>query len=163
MFANCALGERCGVLGYGGTMPTLLRAAGVLVLALLIVGCSGSRVDEPEVTPTGALEQVGAVSTIEELVNAYVAAGGDCEWERTDEVTPADASGTCRALDAQSCEEATDWARLSFFSSTSARDEAAGEIRSGECELSLLVGENWIVDASDAVDVAVEMGGRLYR
>ena len=103
----------------------------------------------------------GSVADIDALVDAYVAAGGTCAWQKTDEVPGAAASGTC--IEAASCTTTDEWATLSVFSSTVARDEAAEEIRAQPCETSVLVGENWILDASDAVDVAVPMGGRLYR
>lgn len=139
-------------------MPKLHRIALPLLAAVALAGCTGAPPDEAE---TGSLDQVGRVTDIDALVDAYVAAGGMCTWQQTDEVPGAAASGTC--VEAASCATTDEWSTLSVFSSTTARDRAADDVRAQPCETSVLVGENWIIDAHDAVDVAVPLGGRLYR
>jgi hypothetical protein len=143
-------------------MPRLRLSALPLLAVLALAGCAAEAGAPDESAPATA-QQVGSVSTIDDLVEAYTAAGGVCSWTQTDAITRAAASGTCRTADTSTCDTATDWAVLSVYASTSARDEIAENIRTGDCPTSLLVGENWILNASDAPAVAVTLGGELYR
>jgi hypothetical protein len=143
-------------------MLKLRHSALPLLAVLALAGWSAETGAPDEGAPTTA-QQVGSVSAIDDLVEAYTAAGGVCNWTQTDVITRAAASGTCRTANASTCDTATDWAVLSVYASTSARDEIAENIRTGDCPTPLLVGENWILNASDAPAVAVALGGELYR
>src|SRR3546814_20057911 len=70
----------------------LLNATGAAALTLIIAGCS---VGTSESTPRPTAAAIGKASTIEEVRDAFIEAGGVCNWEQTDVVKAATASGTC--------------------------------------------------------------------
>lgn len=116
-------------------------------IALAVTGCSTS--SPPESSPTAA--PLGKVSTIEDLRDAYIEAGGVCNWDQTDVVTGAVASGNC-----------SDKSVLMLFADSADRTAAVARMGSmTEFEKHLLVGENWIINAPDVADVQEKLGGKV--
>lgn len=88
--------------------------------------------------------------SVEELKDAFVAAGGDCpEWEQSNHVKAAAESGTCSASNV-----------LSIYTSQSATEDALAIYKSiAQPGATLLVGENWIINDPSAQDFATALGG----
>ena len=117
----------------------LLSLAAVLALC----GCASSGPAEGS-----------SYGSIDDLVSAYVAAGGDCSnWEQTNVVTLAAESGACNSSTS-----------LSTFSNQSDRDASVDNIKSLSGLIGgvvLLVGPNWITNSPDADQFRDELGGTL--
>lgn len=127
--------------------------AAALALALSLSGCDAASLDAPDETASPAAAQ-GVFSDIDELRDAYVAAGGDCDdWEQTDRVRAAAASGDC----------STNAVLMTFDSSSAAKstaDALLGMVAAGE-ERTLLMGADWLINAPDVRDVADSVGGEI--
>jgi hypothetical protein len=133
--------------GYASGMIRFLAPAAVLLLAL--TGCSSAA--QPSPTPT---EPAGPAtySSVVELKDAYVAAGGDCdEWAQTNRVTVAAQSGDCDGNTV-----------LSTYASESDRETAVANLKMlNPDNYSLLSGPNWIINSPDVADVSDALGGVL--
>lgn len=118
-----------------------LLGAGALLLIVPLVSCVAQ----------GGL---GKVSTIDEVVDAFTAAGGVCNWKQDDVVDEAVASGNC-----------SDAAVISIYANSDDRDQsiennrAIFELLGAEVELNLLVGENWIINSPEAESMQSALGG----
>jgi len=133
-------------MGKLGDAPSaLLAMLGLLLSAgFLATGCASS---EPDTAPT----HLGKVSTIEEVRDAFIAAGGVCNWNQNDVVLDATASGTC-----------SDQTVIMLFADPA--DKTAVVARLGSListDLHLLVGENWIINSKEAVELADKIGGKV--
>lgn len=116
--------------------------------ALVAAGLSGC-ISPETVDPAEGL----TYGSVDDLREAYEAAGGDCSsWEQANQVTAAAESGMCDSNTV-----------LSIYTSTSDRDGVVAGIRSfGDVlSISLLVGANWIINSPDASDVRDSLGGTL--
>lgn len=124
-------------------------AVAVVLLAVgaMLVACSPAQTS-PTPTPTQTMAALGKVTTIDQLVKAYVAAGGVCNWKQDDVVRGAVASGTCSKA-----------ATLSIYTSSADRDKVVSNMRTLPIESTLLVGENWIINAADAPGMKDKLGG----
>ncbi|GAA2175132.1 hypothetical protein GCM10009846_23800 [Agrococcus versicolor] len=118
-------------------MLTRASSLCILVVALALSGCSSA-------APS---EQLGTIDSIETLRDAYVAAGGACEWEAIDE-----RSGNC-AGDAILV--------LTESEEQEADILATYEAVAGLAPSTVLVGENWILNAPDAAEVQDALGGEV--
>lgn len=116
-----------------------------LIVVLAVTGCSANA-SEP--LPDEA-QGLGKITTIDQLVDAAVDAGMVCNWEQTDVVTDAVASGAC-----------SDDTALMMFGDSDATQTRADEL-AGIVDEPLLVGENWIVNSSMGADLQPELGGEL--
>lgn len=128
-----------------GNRTTLSVASTALLLAL--TGCTGAPAADPTPTPT----ELGKVSTIEQVRDAYIDAGGVCNWEQTDVVTAATASGTCSSSTV-----------IMLFTDRTERETVVANLRAfkmDDRDLTLLVGENWIINSPEAEDMQSELGG----
>ncbi|MFC0678325.1 hypothetical protein ACFFGH_10785 [Lysobacter korlensis] len=109
----------------------------------MLAGCASS---EP-----GPVEY----GSVEDLLDAYLAAGGGpCnDWQQTNLVTLSAESGNCADGDAV----------LMTFTSEENRDAAVEGLHeyADMLGLHLLVGPNWIVNASDVRDVRGSLAGTL--
>ncbi|TDL45278.1 hypothetical protein [Microbacterium oleivorans] len=137
------------------------RAAGVFIalgVAALLVSCapaqptSGSTLISP--APSAGATQLGVISSVEELREAYVASGGRCEaWVQDNVVTAAEESGTCN-----------DSTVLMYFDSTEAAKASADVLLDitlpGETT-SILLGSNWILNSPDASAQQATLGGSV--
>ncbi len=117
---------------------------GALIVILLLAGCAAA-------TPAA---DGGSYGSVEDLRDAYVAAGGDCDgWSQDNQVTLAAESGVCDSNTV-----------LSTYTSQDAKEEivatvkAVGDVIGG---YSLLVGVNWIINSPDAKDAREVLGGTL--
>ncbi|MBS1908030.1 MAG: hypothetical protein JST33_16035 [Actinobacteria bacterium] len=128
------------------TTKVLSGVAG-LALAALLAGCSAAEAPAPTRTP-GQSTTLGKVSTISQLVKAYTDAGGVCNWKQTDVVKGAVASGSCSSA-----------AVLSIYTGATDRDKVVKNIHTLPIASTLLVGENWIINAADAPGMATKLGG----
>lgn len=116
----------------------------VFVSAGLLFGCSA-----------GSTE-LGKVSTIDEVVEAFVEAGGVCNWKQTDEVRLAVASGTC-----------SDSTVISIYENTDKRTKALNAQRDivllfepeNSTPLAALAGENWVINSPEAESMQEALGG----
>lgn len=134
------------------TLQTFRSARAGAVIALLVVGtllaaCSPAQ-SSAKSTPAPTASTLGKVTTIDQLVKAYVAAGGVCNWKQDDVVRGAVASGTCSKA-----------ATLSIYTSSADRDKVVSNMRTLPIESTLLVGENWIINAADAPGMKDKLGG----
>ncbi|MGF3055623.1 hypothetical protein [Microbacterium sp. YY-01] len=119
-----------------------LFSSAALVILLVLTGCSVPGGSEE---PTG----LGKITTIDQLVDAAVDAGMVCNWEQTDKVKDAVASGVC-----------SDTAVLMMFSDSAAAQQRADEIM-GFSENALLVGENWVINSTIGAELQSVLGGEL--
>ncbi len=141
--------------------------------ALLLAACGNSQSSEtssqplastapastPAATPSTSAAaptgNKGSFEKVEELRDAYVAAGGSCPtWVLSNVVETAIESGDC-----------SDSSVLSIYSSTSEASDAAETIRDlndqAGMDSTLLLGENWIIIAEDVATVEPVLGGIL--
>ncbi|MGA6128854.1 MULTISPECIES: hypothetical protein [unclassified Microbacterium] len=116
--------------------------------ALLIgttAGCSAQSA-QPQETEQ---QELGRISTIDELKDAFIDAGGVCNWKQTDVVTDATASGEC-----------SDQTVLMLFANTDEKDELVSFLSEGTIsEPTLLVGENWVINSPEAEAMQETLGG----
>lgn len=106
------------------------------IVALTLTGCANTYPTE--------------YRSVEELRDAFVKAGGECEnWEQTNKVRLATESGTCSTSNV-----------LSIYSSRNAVDEAVQVFKSlGAGGQSLLIGENWIINDPNVRNLDPAIGG----
>lgn len=121
---------------------------------LVLTGCTAGGETETRPSPVPTATELGQVHDINELVSAYESAGGVCDdWEQTDQVSSASASGNCSSSTV-----------LMTFDSVADRDSTADAILSLPIEgetTTILVGENWIVNADDVHRISTSLGGDL--
>ncbi len=115
---------------------------------LLLAGCSAS----PSAPETSAASYPATFRSVEELRDAFVAAGGDCPaWQQTNQIPLAAESGTC-----------SDSNVLSIYSSTADRDELVRGYKSiATSDSAILVGENWVINDKSVRDLDPALGGTL--
>ncbi|MFB9309333.1 hypothetical protein BJY17_001205 [Agromyces hippuratus] len=115
---------------------------------MLLAGCSAAAQPVPAPEP----EPVATYSTVDELREAFVAAGGECpEWVQGDQVTLAAQSGSC-----------SDDTVLSIYTGATDRDEVVGNLKTLlSDDLSLLVGENWIINVPEPELYVDKLGGTV--
>ena len=121
--------------------------------ALLLVGCSSAPEQEEEVETAPAT--LGYVESIDELHDAYVNAGGVCNREERDPGQFYKESIDC-----------ADDAVLLTFATTRDRDEQVAvydEMTSLLGPKTLLVGDNWILNAPDAIEMQSALGGQVVE
>jgi hypothetical protein len=145
----------------GATTVSVMRLiAPAIALSLsavaLLAGCASSApAAEPAEEPTPTQEApAGPVEygSIDDLRDAYIAAGGDCDaWEQTNVVTLSAESGDCANGDGV----------LMTFTSEENRDEAVDGLTEFADMIgsNLLVGPNWVINAADVREVRDGMGG----
>lgn len=129
------------------TTTRVLAWLAALTLTAALAGCMAVGAPTATMTPNTSAT-LGKVSTIAQLVKAYTDAGGVCNWKQTDVVKGAVASGTCSSA-----------AVLSIYNSGADRDKVVKNVQSLPIESTLLVGENWIINATDAPGMASKLGG----
>lgn len=118
-------------------------AAVALAVLLVLTGCS---TDSDAATPSGEL---GKITTIDQLVDAAIEAGMVCNWEQTDKVGNAVASGSC-----------SDSTVLMMFEDNAAA-RAQAEIIYAFSEEAQLVGENWVINSKIGAELQPKLGGEL--
>jgi hypothetical protein len=99
----------------------------------------------------------GALTGIESLRAAYVAAGGDCsEWAGASPFEGGSSSGDCSSTNL-----------LALFTSSDPVPTEATRLARVAADLGssggILYGPNWIVNADDSAKVAGGMGGTLIK
>lgn len=119
--------------------------AGAAVVAFIVSGCAS----QPEV-----VEPQARYDTVIELRNAYVKAGGSCkQYDEHNRVT--------NAAQSADCNEST---VLSIYLSEAKRDETIDTLKDvAVTEISLLVGENWIINTKDPEAYVEALGGTVVR
>lgn len=123
----------------------------VALFVLLLAGCAPITSADPTPTPTSSQEPADTYSTVNDLRDAFVAAGGACpDWRQTNRVTLAAQSGDC-----------SDSTVLSIYSSEADRDQVVENLKSFGMGVHLLVGENWIVNVEGPEEYADELGGTV--
>lgn len=132
---------------------TLKIFATAAALTLSLVACSGSpSTPDPETAPPG----LGKVSTIEQLRDAFIDAGGVCNWAQDDGVVDSTASGTCSSTTV-----------LSIYTTTEKRDAVVDRVTSLNGMIdqasTLLVGENWIINSPEAESMQETLGGEWFE
>ncbi len=106
----------------------------------------------------GCGEGVGAAGetydSIDELREAYEQAGGSCdEWKQSDRVAAALESGDCDSRTV-----------LSTYASSSDASNAAEVLLASSLAASVLVGENWIINAPGDLDrLSEQIGGEVVE
>lgn len=115
--------------------------------------------ESPTPTESAPPADGGSFSSLADLQEAYVAAGGECsQWVQGNRVTLAAESGDCDG----------DTVLSTFISS----DQIAELIQSNkdlhkelemESDSVWLVGQNWVINSPDAVEIQEELGGQLVR
>lgn len=130
---------------YAERMRRLIAAA-ALIVVLALAGCSAPA-PEPEETPAG----LGRITTIDQLVDAAVDAGLICNWDQTDVVRGAVASGAC-----------SDESVLMMFQDH-ADAKAVVDGIAGVTEEPLLFGENWVVNSKMNEELQAVLGGELVE
>lgn len=144
-FDNQSAKNATVMLAAMGNRIKLSVAAAALLLAL--TGCTSAPAADP--TPTSA--ELGKVSTVEEVRDAFIDAGGVCNWKQTDRVTVATASGECSSKTV-----------IMLFDDRSDRETVVSNLQAlklDDSELTLLVGENWVINSPDAETMASTLGG----
>lgn len=132
----------------------LVAAAALLCAA----ACSDDSGSSPARKAPAAPEPDASYTTVVELRDAYLAAGGRCpHWVQTNRITEAAESGECsRSM------------VLSTYATPAALDRAVDDLKSlkelfhGDSD-PFLVGPNWILNGPQSVDVAGQLGGTLQR
>lgn len=123
------------------------RVKGIALAAsvgALLAGCSGGGESAPSVT--GAATEF---STVEELRDAYVAAGGTCEaWE---EIDPGDYDAT-----AGRC---SDSVVMAVYANPDELAAAVDRSQNLAVQTHLLVGENWLLNVDNPQDFVEALGG----
>ncbi|MFC7847081.1 hypothetical protein ACFUTU_01245 [Arthrobacter sp. NPDC057388] len=138
---------------------------GLLILAAfslaVLNGCasaepSTSVVQSITATPTPPADG-GSFSTLAELQEAYVAAGGDCgNLDQANNVKLAAESGNCN-----------DQTVISTYISTADVSQVIQNVKALNEEIDFqsddvwLTGQNWIINGPDAADMQEKLGGRL--
>jgi PBP1b-binding outer membrane lipoprotein LpoB len=136
----------------GEKMKRVAKVASTIGLAILLSGCAVSAPGAsatPAATPT--TEPLGRVSIIDEVRDAFIDQGGVCNWDHSDHVTAATASGKC-----------SDQSVIMLFADQEDRDSVVGTLQSFKLEdsdLTLLVGENWIINSPEAEEMQATLGG----
>jgi hypothetical protein len=128
-------------------MKAIATATLGLLLALTLSACSGVAA---QTGPT----PIGKVSTIEQVRDAFIAAGGVCNWKQDDRVDDATASGTC-----------SDQTVIMLFANPDDKAMVANrlsEVLAG-VGTHLLVGDNWIINSPEAVKMQKEIGGKVVE
>ena len=127
----------------------IVVASLTLCATALLTSCSaGSSVTS---TPTPTTQPIGKASTIDEVRDAFIAAGGVCNWTQDDRVTVATASGVC-----------SDSTVIMLLDDRSDREKMVSNLQSlklADRDLTLLVGENWVINSPSAEDMQAELGG----
>ncbi len=123
-----------------------LIAPVAMIAALVVAGCSASA-PEPEETKSG----LGKITMIDQLVDAATDAGLICNWDQTDLVRGAVASGTC-----------SDSSVLMMFEN---HEDAKAVVDglAGMVKEPLLLGENWVVNSKSNADLQPVLGGELVE
>lgn len=150
----------------------ILGAAAVSVIILSGCGSSDeSATSPPEETQTSeetpapeeTLEETpppadgGSYSSLEELQQAYIDAGGDCaSLDHANNVTLAAESGNCNEDTVISTYLSPEMAQ-EVIQNNKALNEELGY----ESDSMWLVGQNWIINSPDAAETQEEMGGQL--
>lgn len=125
-----------------------LIAPAALLVALALAGCSApAPAPEAEETPA----ELGKITTIDQLVDAAVDAGLICNWEQTDVVMGAVASGAC-----------SDESVLMMFQDHADAKKIVDGIAGMTAE-PLLLGENWVVNSKMNEELQAVLGGELVE
>jgi hypothetical protein len=126
---------------------SLRRVKGIALAAsvgALWAGCSGGGESVPSVTGDAT-----EFSTVEELRDAYVAAGGTCEaWE---EIDPGDydaKAGRC-----------SDSVVMAVYANPDELAAAVDRSKNLAVQTHLLVGENWLLNVDNPQDFVDALGG----
>lgn len=135
-------------------IATAVLIAGSLALA----GCGSSSAAESEPTPSVTTPPAdgGTYATVEELKDAFVAAGGSCPaYEQSNIVTLAAESAECSS-------EAVLSTYLSSSDITQLIQENKDIAEQYDIEFSSwLVGENWVINAPGAEELHEKLGGTV--
>lgn len=133
----------------------VMAKGGVAVLALVAVaaglaGCAG----EPDKTEAAKVEPVKTYDKVADLKDAFVKAGGECtEWTESNKVKIAQQSGECGTATV-----------LSVYLSRDAVERRIETTKSsifGDSGNDWLVGDNWIINTTDAVKLQDKLGGKI--
>ncbi len=128
-------------------MKRLAMTIMTVLAAAALAGCAATPAATPQ--PTSGATGLGIVDNIEQLRDAYIAAGGACDWEQSEEAGLAVASGRC-----------SDDALFSTYENRAKRDEAILVVGLFQSQgLTLLAGENWIINAPAAEAMQSQLGG----
>lgn len=138
-----------------------IAAAAFIAGALALTGCGGSSADTtsgpaPEPFETAPPANGGTYPTVEELKDAFVAAGGSCpSFNEDNAVTLAAQSADCSGS-----------VVLSTFLSSSTIDELIQNNKEIFADIDIdldpwLVGENWVINAPDVDELREKLGGTI--
>jgi hypothetical protein len=128
-----------------------INFAGVALGFALVVALAGCSAPGATATPTPTTQALGKVSAIDEVRDAFIEAGGVCNWEQTDQVTAATASGECSSKTV-----------IMLFDDRAERETVVTNLQTlkmTDSDLTLLVGENWVINSPDAEAMQDELGG----
>lgn len=131
--------------------------AAVAIAAVLLSGCASQAEPAPAGTPTLPPADGGSYSTVLELKDAFVAAGGSCsEFDQTNAVKLAAESGKCGSE-----------VVLSTYLSSDDVSQVIQNVKELNDDLNFqdgavwLAGQNWIINGPNAKDMRERLGGRL--
>lgn len=132
-------------------VPVVFACA--LTLSAALSGCATQSASSA--SKSIAPKPKSTYSTVIELRDAFIAAGGDCpDWQMTNRVKLAAQSGECSGS-----------VVLSTYLSASTRDEVILALKgvSDPGAVHLLVGENWIINTKAPEGLVDKMGGTVVR
>lgn len=123
----------------------------LVAVVLLLAGCSTTAPKAVESTPPPPAKPQATYSTVVELRDAFVKAGGDCpDWVANNRVKLAAQSGDCDANTV-----------LSTYLSADIRDQVVTTLKGLSVDTHLLVGENWVINVADPDLFVKVLGGTV--
>lgn len=120
----------------------ILTVASTMILLAATSGCAGS--SEP-----------ATFNTVDELKDAYVAAGGECtDWEIGTATGKAAQFGNCDG----------DAATLSTYTSEAVRDEVLSELKeNNQSRARSFVGPNWIITTNAPEEIGLKLNATIVN
>lgn len=126
-------------------------------LALFLGGCSAAPVAAPTTAAPTPPANGGTYGSVQELKDAFVAAGGICEsWDQSNHVTKAAESGSCSDQNVMST-----FLSKEEITSLIASNKALNKELNLKSDTVWLTGENWIINDPTAAQLRGKLGGVL--
>lgn len=141
-------------------MPRIFKSLALAAIAsLTLAGCAATSGEaEATTTPTPTKTELGLVNGVDELREAYTAAGFSCDWEPNGNPRFAAEQGACSSNTV-----------LMYFISRGDMQELISTHRALRESvdlgpMGLVVGPNWIINSDkDAASIQAELGGELVE
>ena len=135
-----------------------IAAALMAVGSVVLAGCGGAAAEPAPAETTAPPASGGSYGSIEELKDAFVAAGGECaDFIQSNQVKLAAEAGSCSTNSVIST-----YLSSSDISKLIQNNKDLYEELGSSLERSpWLVGENWVINAPEVVEVREHLGGTL--